>query len=587
MNAEQLLQHFERISEAPDAIPRLRRFILDLAVRGKLLEQDSSDEPAEELLKRIAVEKAQLMKSGKIKREKPLPPLTESDKAFEVPSGWEWVRLGDLTMLVTSGSRDWAKHYSNDGAIFVRMGNLSKDHYRLRLDHIQRVKAPTDGEGTRTRLEPGDILISITGEVGMLGLIPDGFGEAYINQHTAMVRPVAATKGVYLAELFRSQFAQAQFNGPQRGIKNSFRLTDVTQFVVPLPPLTEQHRIVAKVDELMSLCDQLEAAKAEREQCRDSLVAASLQGLNQPADEEKTFREQASFIFNILQRITTRAAHIKQLRQTILNLAVCGKLVPQDPNDEPAVDLLKKIDKAPKREMRTKSAQNGDCAVPLETKPLFDLPKGWEWSPFRRLALQAYVGIDRGRALQGPDKAYSYLRMNNIRNEGGIDLSGMARVDATQAEVEQFRLANGDFLFNTRNSIELVGKTCVFHSPSDAPVLYNNNILRVRFIKGFSSDFLDYWFRSDNGSAELEKLKSNTTNVCAIYQGKLATFPCVIPPLAEQHRIVAKVDELMSLCDQLEAQITATEQDSRRFLESVLAEALSLGGNLSAEAQVV
>jgi type I restriction enzyme S subunit len=266
MNAEQLLQHFERISEAPDAIPRLRRFILDLAVRGKLLEQDSSDEPAEELLKRIAVEKAQLMKSGKIKCEKPLPPLTESDKAFEVPSGWEWVRLGDLTMLVTSGSRDWAKHYSNDGAIFVRMGNLSKDHYRLRLDHIQRVKAPTDGEGTRTRLEPGDILISITGEVGMLGLIPDGFGEAYINQHTAMVRPVAAMKGLYLAELFRSQFAQAQFNGPQRGIKNSFRLTDVTQFVVPLPPLTEQHRIVAKVDELMAICDQLEAQITVTEQ---------------------------------------------------------------------------------------------------------------------------------------------------------------------------------------------------------------------------------------------------------------------------------------------------------------------------------
>ncbi|MEA5416216.1 restriction endonuclease subunit S [Synechococcus sp. BA-132 BA5] len=255
-----------RITTRAVHIKQLRQTILNLAVRGKLVEQAPSDEPASELLKRIGAEKARLVKAGKIKREKPLPPISQSDKAFEVPSGWEWVRLGDLTMLVTSGSRDWAKHYSNNGAIFVRMGNLSKDHYRLRLDHIQRVKAPADGEGTRTRLEPGDILISITGEVGMLGLIPDGFGEAYINQHTAMVRPVAAMKGRYLAELFRSQFAQAQFKEPQRGIKNSFRLTDVTQFVVPLPPLAEQHRIVAKVDELMAICDQLETQITATEQ---------------------------------------------------------------------------------------------------------------------------------------------------------------------------------------------------------------------------------------------------------------------------------------------------------------------------------
>ena len=129
----------------------------------------------------------------------------------------------------------------------------------MRLAQIQRVKPPANSEGARTRLEPWDLLISITGDVGMLGLIPEGFGEAYVNQHTAMVRPMKEMKGLYLAELFRSPFAQDQFNAPQRGIKNSFRLTDVTQFIVPLPPLAEQHRIVAKVDELMALCDRLEA----------------------------------------------------------------------------------------------------------------------------------------------------------------------------------------------------------------------------------------------------------------------------------------------------------------------------------------
>jgi type I restriction enzyme, S subunit len=412
MNAEQLLQHFERISEAPDALPRLRRFILDLAVRGKLLEQDPSEETAAELLKGITAEKSQLMKAGKIKREKPLPPLSESDKAFEVPNGWEWVRLGDLTMLVTSGSRDWAKHYSNDGAIFVRMGNLSKDHYRLRLDHIQRVKAPADGEGTRTRLEPGDILISITGEVGMLGLIPDGFGEAYINQHTAMVRPLAAMKGRYLAELFRSQFAQAQFNEPQRGIKNSFRLSDMTQFVVPLPPLAEQHRIVAKVDELMSLCDQLDAAKAEREKCRDSLVAASLQGLNQPAEEEENFREHARFTFKNLPRITTRATHIKQLRQTILGLAVRGKLVEQDPSDEPAEEQLARIMEAKMLHGRKARATKRKHAAASDEVNDFHLSPGWATAPLADL-----VTVLNGRAYKQSellDAGTPVLRVGNL-----------------------------------------------------------------------------------------------------------------------------------------------------------------------------
>ncbi|MBA4801827.1 MAG: restriction endonuclease subunit S, partial [Euryhalocaulis sp.] len=260
----------------PDQIKPLRQTILNLAVRGKLVEQDPTDEPASELLKRIAAEKERLVKLGEIRKQKALPPINDEETSFRPPSGWAWARLGDLSQFVTSGSRDWAKFYANEGATFVRMGNLSKDHYQLRLENIQRVNPPATGEGTRTRLVGGDILISITGDVGMLGLIPEDFGDAYINQHTAMVRPMPEMKGRYLPELFRAPFAQDQFNAPQRGIKNSFRLTDVTQFVVPLPPLAEQHRIVAKVDALMALCDRLEAAVTTADTTRARLLEALL-----------------------------------------------------------------------------------------------------------------------------------------------------------------------------------------------------------------------------------------------------------------------------------------------------------------------
>jgi type I restriction enzyme, S subunit len=164
------------------------------------------------------------------------------------------------------------------------MGNLSRGSYKLRLNSIQRVKPPHDTEGERTRLEAGDVLISITGEVGLLGLIPPNFGEAYINQPTCVIRPMTELQHRFIPELFRSPFAQDQFNAPRRGIKNSFRLTDVTEFLVPLPPVAEQHRIVAKVDELMALCDRLEASLSTGEDARRRLLDALLAKALEPVE---------------------------------------------------------------------------------------------------------------------------------------------------------------------------------------------------------------------------------------------------------------------------------------------------------------
>jgi type I restriction enzyme S subunit len=274
MSAQMLIDEFHLFTAAPNGVQKLRALILSLAVRGKLVVQDPADEPASELLKRIWEHKAKPLVSGKIKNQKPLLKISDCEKTYALPHGWALVRLGYLCDLVTSGSRDWAQHYASSGAIFVRMGNLSRGSYKLRLENIQFIRPPQDGEGRRTRLAAGDILISITGEVGLLGLIPSGFGEAYINQHICMVRLSSFLTGRYVLEFLRSDQAVAQYEEPQRGIKNSFRLTDVTEILLPLPPLAEQQRIVAKVDELMALCDQLEAQLMDARELSSKLVAA-------------------------------------------------------------------------------------------------------------------------------------------------------------------------------------------------------------------------------------------------------------------------------------------------------------------------
>lgn len=282
-------EHGELLSETNhqgDLLKHLRQAVLQEAVEGKLTTEwrkqhsvvkGDPQYDAAALLAQIKTEKERLVKEGKIRKEKPLPPIADNSKPFELPEGWVWCRLGELSELVTSGSRDWASFYKDDGrAKFVRMGNLSHDSYQLKQEKIQRVEPPVTGEGTRTRLVEGDLLISITGDVGWMGLIPADFGEAYINQHTSVVRLISILRTTLIPKFLLSPLGGKQFNKPQRGIKNSFRLTDLFELLLPLPPLAEQQAIVDRVDSLRAIIDKLEKQVSERKEQAQLLMQTVL-----------------------------------------------------------------------------------------------------------------------------------------------------------------------------------------------------------------------------------------------------------------------------------------------------------------------
>jgi type I restriction enzyme, S subunit len=271
-----------QLADQLDLLKKLRQQILQDAVQGKLVPQDPKDEPASVLLEKIRAEKAQLVREKKIKPEKPLLAIKAEEVPFEIPGSWAWCRLGAIVQLVTSGSRDWAKFYSAHGSKYIRMGNLSKESFSLRMDKIQHVMPPKNQEGDRTKLEAGDILVSITGDVGNLGLIPINFGEAYINQHTALVRLNYNIVVKYICHLFLSEMMQRQFNAPQRGMKNSFRLSDIDYLLVPLPPMQEQHRIVTKADQLMTLCNELEQSIRQNQEYTQKLLQVALKEALEP-----------------------------------------------------------------------------------------------------------------------------------------------------------------------------------------------------------------------------------------------------------------------------------------------------------------
>ncbi|MCT1467869.1 restriction endonuclease subunit S [Citrobacter freundii] len=280
-NADELAENWARISEHFDtlfttevSIDALKQTILQLAVMGKLVPQDPNDEPASELLKRIAQEKAQLVKDGKIKKQKPLPPISDEEKMFTLPTGWEWVRIGDLCELVTSGSRGWNQFYSDAGSIFIRSQDIKFD--RLEFDNRAYVSLPSNAEGTRTRVEFGDLLMTITGgNVAKVAIIEINLDDAYVSQHVALIRLINKTINRYLHVWLTCEHGgRKHLLDLSYGAKPGLNLKNINDLLIPFPPQKQQERILKKVDNLISLCDSLKISSQSAQQTQLHLADA-------------------------------------------------------------------------------------------------------------------------------------------------------------------------------------------------------------------------------------------------------------------------------------------------------------------------
>ena len=304
MNADRLLVHYERIADAPDAISRMRRFILDLAVRGKLVEQDPNDEPTSELLERIAKEKARLVKAGKIPRNK-AKPIKMADTLFELPKSWKWAALGDI-VLYDAGTKREADTLDQD-LWLLELEDVEKDSGRLL---VRVTVSDRETRSTKSEFQVGDILYGKLRPYLNKVLVADEPG--YSTTEIVALRPYLPICSQYVAlSLRRPDFVDYVTRSGQGTKMPRLRTEDAMIAHFPLPPLAEQHRIAAKVDELMALCDRLEAARADREATRDRLTAASLVRLEAPDPDGTTFRAHAAFALENLPPLTSCLDQVK------------------------------------------------------------------------------------------------------------------------------------------------------------------------------------------------------------------------------------------------------------------------------------
>ncbi len=538
MNPDCLLKHFEQISEAPDAVPSLRRFILDLAVRGKLVEQNPADEPASELLKRIGANRAHGSHEGKRKNPKLHSPIEADEIAPQIPANWVLARVGEL-LDIQYGKALPAADRSDQGSVAVYGSNGVVGYCETALAREPAIIIGRKGSAGALNLCEGP---SWTTDVAYFLIPPFFFSIRFL---------FVALQTLDLGSL-------------GKGVKPGLNRCEAYRLPIVVPPLAEQHRIVAKADELMALCDELEAAQAKREKRRDRLVAATLHGLNNGDDSSEpgnhpTFEESACFYFNHLPRLTTRPEHIHQLRQTILNLAVRGKLVPQDTKDEPVDSLIAQIqgERVP-RAIEGEPISFQASVDPGDTR--YPIPQSWKWV---RLGVVTKVLMGQSP----PGETY------NTRGEGIPLINGPVEFSEGPfgiSIINQYTTAptklckKGDLLVCVRGST--TGRTNVagFDACIGRGVAALQPLYADQFVRLFIWSWRDQIIEMGRGIA-----------FPSISRRQIEDLATPFPPLAEQHRIVARVEELMALCDELEAQLTTTATTCHQLLEATLSEAIA------------
>ncbi|HCI1622226.1 TPA: restriction endonuclease subunit S [Escherichia coli] len=541
-------------------IKKLRELILELAVRGKLVPQDPNDEPASELLKRIAAEKAELVKQGKIKKQKPLPEISEEEKPFELPEGWEWVTLATVGEIVGGGTpkSDNPQFWAKNGIKWITPADL----YGLKGKHITsgaRDISPAGLSNSSARLMPkGSVLFSSRAPIGYVAIAD---AELSTNQGFKSCVPYIkeSAEYIYYFLLASAKKIDAEASGTTfKEVSGAI----VSKILLPLPPLSEQLKIVSRANELMSLCDQLEQQSLTSLDAHQQLVETLLGTLTDSQNAEE-LAENWTRISEHFDTLFTTEASVDALKQTILQLAVMGKLVPQDPNDEPASELLKRIAQEKAQLVKEGKIKKQKSLPPIsdEEKP-FELPEGWEWSYLSDIGILA-----RGRSKHRPrndptlyaDGTIPLVQTGDVARSNGCINTYSALYN--QLGLSQSKLWNKGTLCitiaaNIADSGILNFDAC-FPDSVVGFTPYENEIPVLYF----------HYFMMTIKST-LEKFAPSTAqkniNIDILSQ---LFFPC--PPLEEFHRIVDKVQNLLSVCDVLRAYIQSAQQTQLHLADAL------------------
>jgi type I restriction enzyme S subunit len=487
---------------------QLKNSILQMAMQGKLVEQRPEEGAGEELYRQIQEEKKKLIREGKIKKEKPLPEITEDEIPFEIPESWKWVRLGDISSYAQP-------------KVKISPSQIQPDMWSLDLEDIEkdtgkviiRVLAVNRKiQGDKVRFWKGNILYSKLRPYLLKILIAEDDG---------ITSPELIPFNIYGCEeqrfylwYLRSPYVDSAVNDVSYGVKMPRVGTEtMVNLLVPLPPLAEQKRIVAKIGQLMPYIDQY------------AVAYDNLQSYNNRFPDD--------------------------LKKSILQQAIQGKLVPQDPNDEPASVLLEKIAKEKQKLIKEgKIKKQKPLPEITEEEIPFEIPESWRWV---RLG-NVITDTEAGKSPQCKNRPATKQEWGVIKTtaiQDGYFLADENKVLPSGFQIKSDQVVHaGDLLITRAGPQNRTGVTCIVNNEPGNLILSDKTV-RIRYVKGLvSENYLMYALKSPAVQRCITGAKSGMAeSQVNISQNNMQLFVLPFPPLAEQKRIVAKLDELLPQID--------------------------------------
>ena len=535
---------------------KLRALILDLAIRGFLTPQNPNDETVTKSLKRITAAKNRLFAEGVIKKQT-TSEISEDEYPFNLPKGWQWVRLCEVAYS-QAGFAFSSKNFNQSkiGIPLVRIRDVGQSFSETFYDGIFKEEYLIDNN---------DYLISMD---GIFRVARWSNGQALLNQRVSRL--------IFFGNEHSKEFCSISLQSRLSELQGTKAYTTVDHLsgrqisnaLIPFPPLAEQHRIISKVDELMKICDQLELEQESNLEEHENLVSNILSILISASRNSLKYKEAWQRIKDNFDILFTTERSIDTLIQTIFKLAVRGKLVPQDPEDEPADSLLKKITE--KKEILIEEGslkKQKKLPAILEQDQPYQIPVNWRWVRFND-AFDIRDGTHDSPQDAIGDNTYPLVTTKDFKN-GKIDFTGAKRISSEDHVkiCERSNVEVNDILFSMIGSI---GNQVIVEDPRPFSIknvalfkYYSQELTVPKFLKIYTEELAFGLKQKASGAVQP-----------FISLGFLRNLPFALPPTAEQHRIVAKVDELINLCHQLKKSIISTKTIKINLAESIVEKAI-------------
>ena len=544
MELETFFDNFDLMAEEPNGIQKLREMILQFSVRGKLVPQNPKDESASVLLDKIQAEKVQIVKKN-IKSIS-VPSVQNQEKPFILPHGWVWLKIGHIFEFeYGKGLPKGAA--SNDGRIPVYGANGIKKYCR---------EAYTEGP------------VIIVGRKGSAGAVNKVYQSCWPLDVTYFIHPSKFLNFEFVFHLLKS----LHLENLAKGIKPGLNRNEVYNLTIGLPPTEEQTRIVAKVDELMALCDDLEVQKQKTHTTCIQLNDASIDKLLTASTPEK-FNRHWKRIYDNFGLLYSKPDNVNMMRQAILQLAVQGKLVPQNPNDEPASVLIEKIRVKKERLVEESRINKPKSLKQVSSNEIpYQLPCGWEWTRIGNITLKIGSGsTPRGGKAVYRDKGIKFIRSQNVWNNG-LRLDGVAHITPVIHE-KMFgtTVQPKDLLLNITGAS--IGRSCIVPDNFDLGNV-NQHVSIIRLVISRMRRYLHLWLISPYIQKTIMDVQVGISRE-GLSKGRIETLLAPLPPEDEQNRIVTKVDAIMALCDDLESILSQRQSDNCRLVEAAVADLLA------------